>query len=813
MLWDTLTSEEQEVLTERQLQAEQAMLMGGKDKYWKEYTRAPDEGIPEQQLLDSAIEYLEPFYQEWIDKTTACKKTPAWVHPLIVLGARKMADLTVRCLIKCWLSNGYFGFKNDTFPHSPPLAQTVCRSIAKDAVAIVAYQQAKKDFKGDWERQSKFIKNWSPKRCMAFVKKVSEIPKMTLKQQEDFGHHMLRIAEKSSVVQTNRIIQKSGKRWIKKLHVSLDQKIIKELYKRHKSLETTELIFRPMLVPPVPHTMERSGGYLTPYLRKEVVHRFLSNYYGEERREQKFSEPSPLVLEGLNAMGNTEWTVNQKVLEVMTNLFKANTKLGNLPAYDFSGFEFQEEYPLDGLKEDQAKWCQRKEEAWGDWFKGEQKRARMLVRLDLADQLSKESMFYMPYTLDFRGRGYGTCELLCCQGSDFDLSLIQFAESVEQTEEGLFWLKVYLANLFDQDKFTLDDRVKWVDDNMEMFEAINKDPYTNKEWLSDKKKKNPSFTRLKVIFDLCRTDGLTQIDVHIDGKCNGTQHWAGIMRDSLTATLTNLNDNKSPEDLYGFVANKTTEVCYDNKDTVNWYEEFLDYWSDGIQREVTKRPTMCDSYGLTFYGIQKYVKSEGHLDWVDKDRVGGAVVELARAIQSSLSQTLEMPNKGKDFLKECATVLGNDNKHIEYTTPSGFKVVHSYNMRKNRRSLASLFNHKELTFYTYTEDVDIRKAVLSIAPNYIHSLDAAHMFLVIYRLLKEGIFMLSFIHDSYGVHAPYVQRMRDITRQEFVKIHEENQLQVFKEEIERNSNLTLPSVPGRGGFEINRVLESDYLFS
>ena len=73
--------------------------------------------------------------------------------------------------------------------------------------------------------------------------------------------------------------------------------------------------------------------------------------------------------------------------------------------------------------------------------------------------------------------------------------------------------------------------------------------------------------------------------------------------------------------------------------------------------------------------------------------------------------------------------------------------------------------------------------------------------------------MLSFIHDSYGVHAPYVQRMRDITRQEFVKIHEENQLQVFKEEIERNSNLTLPSVPRRGRFEINRVLESDYLFS
>jgi DNA-directed RNA polymerase len=87
------------------------------------------------------------------------------------------------------------------------------------------------------------------------------------------------------------------------------------------------------------------------------------------------------------------------------------------------------------------------------------------------------------------------------------------------------------------------------------------------------------------------------------------------------------------------------------------------------------------------------------------------------------------------------------------------------------------------------------------------------MFLVIYRLLKEGILKLSFIHDSYGVHAPYVESMRDITREEFVKIHEENQLQTFKEEIERNTDLTLPSVPERGGFQISRVLKSDYLFS
>ena len=51
MLWDNLSSDEQNKREEQQLVAEQSMLLQGKDKYWREYNRAPDEGIPEQQLL------------------------------------------------------------------------------------------------------------------------------------------------------------------------------------------------------------------------------------------------------------------------------------------------------------------------------------------------------------------------------------------------------------------------------------------------------------------------------------------------------------------------------------------------------------------------------------------------------------------------------------------------------------------------------------------------------------------------------------------------------------------------------------------
>jgi DNA-directed RNA polymerase len=77
----------------------------------------------------------------------------------------------------------------------------------------------------------------------------------------------------------------------------------------------------------------------------------------------------------------------------------------------------------------------------------------------------------------------------------------------------------------------------------------------------------------------------------------------------------------------------------------------------------------------------------------------------------------------------------------------------------------------------------------------------------------KGIFQLSFIHDSFGVLAPYVEELRKITVEEFFKIHEENQLEKFKQEIEDTFDVTLPQVPRRGNFDISTVLESDYLFA
>jgi len=714
-------------------------------------------------------------------------------------------------MMKCWFTPGAL---RDREYSSPPIAQNVSTLIANEALAIIDYQQAKEEFRDDWMRQSKFIKNWTPKRCKAFAAKMRKATRMGLKQKQDFGHHMIRIAEMSDIIQTRVAVvkRKSWKR-SKRLYVEFTATILRELHKRHKLLETATLLYRPMITPPVEHAVERSGGYIHHWIRKEMVQRYASNYIQpDQKRVQKFSEPSQLVIEGLNAMMNTEWAINERVLEVMNNLFKNNTNLANLPLYGFEEFMYTEDYPKDKPKEDQAKWCQRREEAWGDWYKQEQARGRMLVRLELAQDMVKHGFFFMPYTLDFRGRAYTTCELLSCQGSDFDKGLVWFANAVPQTAEGRDWLKVHIANLFDQDKGSFKDRIKWVDDNWGMLLSISEDPYGNREWIDDSVKKNKSFQRLLAIFDFTRTDGLTQCPIQMDGACNGSQHWSAIMKDPVVAKLTNVAPSEIPEDLYQYIANKVTDCCLNDPDN-EWYKIFLDHWDNAIDRKVTKRPTMCDAYGLTFYGIQKYIKIEGHVDWLDSDKKGAGIVELARAIQDGLESTLIEPNKGKEYLKTISNISSNVNRHLTYTVPSGFKVVHYYNQIGKRRSLASLFNHKELVFYTFNTDVNPKTSEQGIPPNFIHSLDASHMFCTIWRMILEGITSFSMIHDSYGCHAPYVSTMRELIKEEFYEMHKENLLEKFKEDVEDYLGIELPSVPMQGTFELSRVLESDYFFA
>ena len=107
---------------------------------------------------------------------------------------------------------------------------------------------------------------------------------------------------------------------------------------------------------------------------------------------------------------------------------------------------------------------------------------------------------------------------------------------------------------------------------------------------------------------------------------------------------------------------------------------------------------------------------------------------------------------------------------------------------------------------------DPKAAYTGVAPNYIHSHDAAHMKLCINEMADAGITQFSMIHDSFGCPAPQVPIMRQIIREKFHAQHKHIQLEKLKADVEQHLGIECPEPPAPGDFDIGVVLRSEYLF-
>ena len=83
-----------------------------------------------------------------------------------------------------------------------------------------------------------------------------------------------------------------------------------------------------------------------------------------------------------------------------------------------------------------------------------------------------------------------------------------------------------------------------------------------------------------------------------------------------------------------------------------------------------------------------------------------------------------------------------------------------------------------------TKDPALNLAVQAIPPNYIHSIDAAHLMKTVNAMAEQGVPSFSMIHDSYGCHCSFVPTMRKALTETFYEIHKQPLLQKFKEDIE-----------------------------
>lgn len=96
-----------------------------------------------------------------------------------------------------------------------------------------------------------------------------------------------------------------------------------------------------------------------------------------------------------------------------------------------------------------------------------------------------------------------------------------------------------------------------------------------------------------------------------------------------------------------------------------------------------------------------------------------------------------------------------------------------------------------------------RRARNSLSPNFIHSLDAAALTRTANAFMGlKDVDCFSAVHDSYGCLAADVNKMSDTIRKEWQDMFNEPLLEIFKQEVEEDTGLSLPELPAYGDLDL-----------
>ena len=192
---------------------------------------------------------------------------------------------------------------------------------------------------------------------------------------------------------------------------------------------------------------------------------------------------------------------------------------------------------------------------------------------------------------------------------------------------------------------------------------------------------------------------------------------------------------------------------------------------------------------------------------------------MAKAIWVAVNKTLVKAGEAMRWLQHAASLAASEQLPVRWTTPVGFPVMQAY-VDVNSRTVRTAINGQvvKLTMYSDKEKLDRRKQSQGIAPNFVHSCDAAHMMLTVVRAKQAGILNFAMIHDSFGTTAGDVENLYHVVRESFVEMYEEIPvLETFRDEIlsqlsEKNSD-KLEQLPERGDLDLSKVCTSRYCFA
>jgi len=97
----------------------------------------------------------------------------------------------------------------------------------------------------------------------------------------------------------------------------------------------------------------------------------------------------------------------------------------------------------------------------------------------------------------------------------------------------------------------------------------------------------------------------SNLHVHVDGSCNGMQHYAAFGRDENGGRQVNLAESDRPGDVYTAILKLVIEEIEKEKDPD--LIEVAESLKGKVTRKVIKQTVMTSVYGVTFIGARQQI--------------------------------------------------------------------------------------------------------------------------------------------------------------------------------------------------------------
>lgn len=551
--------------------------------------------------------------------------------------------------------------------------------------------------------------------------------------------------------------------------------------------------YLPMICRPKPWTSHNDGGY---FLKRVTVLRAKNApEQGAYAKAAAINGKIDRVLQGLNNLGNTSWTINKKMLEIITKVWNVGTEFLEIPKAEET-LVLPPPPPKGCEAIEVFKYRRTCTEICNEFSKNRSMRCDMNYKLEIARAFVGERIFF-PHSLDFRGRAYPVPPNFNHLGNDMSRSLLKFWKGKELGPHGLRWLKIHLSNLMGKDKISLDERAAYIDENLDLIKDSVKDPLGGQGWW--KKADKPwqflaSATELVEALELPDpTKYVSFQPVHQDGTCNGLQHYAALGGDIEGARQVNLIPAERPSDVYTHVSNSVLKAVLKDKEAGVLEAELT---LPIIARKIVKQTVMTSVYGVTYVGARAQITKRLKEIEFDEDAISNCSKYLTEKVFKAIRELFDGAHAIQDWLALAARRISKGVRldvdaeegdefisSVIWTSPLGLPVVQPYRTLKNKTVKTNMQTFIIQDPYG-VKKVDGRKQANGFPPNFIHSLDATHMLLSVNKCSEYGL-SFSSVHDSYWTHAADVDIMNHVLRDEFIRLHQNNLVDKLKSEFER----------------------------